>query len=194
MKYRLKGARGVYPDAESQKPERYAMSAPDNTSHEKRRRLIKSAAAAPVVLTLPSGAALAASSAMCDKKSADAFAVSPAPAVTALSDRWMRAQLQAYAFKGKVEGQNAATDYTGFKYNGVNYAVINGSAVPLVQTNQEALLQNQYFYVLVDYKGDQPIGLILDSSSISTQNPIAGASCWNSLTGDTLLENVITLS
>jgi hypothetical protein len=170
------------------------MSAPDNTSHEKRRLLIKSAAAAPVVLTLPSGSALAASSAMCDKKSADTFATSPQPAVTALSDRWMRAQLQAYAFKGKVEGQNAATDYTGFKYSDVNYAVVGGVAVPLVLTNKDTLMSGTYFYVLVDYKGDQSVGLILDSSTIGAQNPIAGASCWNSLTGDTLVENVITLS
>lgn len=170
------------------------MPAPDHSSQEKRRRLIKSAAAAPIVLTLPSGSALAASSAMCDKKSADAFAASPAPAVTAVSDRWMRAQLQQYAFKGKVEGANGAASFTGFKYGGTNYAVVNGVAVPLVQTNQESMLQGQFYYVLVDYKGDQPVGLILDSSSIGVQNPIAGASCWNSLTGETLVENVITLS
>lgn len=171
------------------------MSTSDNTSHEKRRRLIKSAAAAPVVLTLPSGSALAASSAMCDSKSADTFAASPAPAVTTLSDRWMRAQLQAYSFKGKVAGQNGATDYdTGFKYGGVNYVVVDGVAVPLLQTNKETLLPGTYCYVLVDYRGDQPVGLILDSSSIGDQNPIAGASCWNSLTGDTLVGTVITLS
>ncbi|HHW62868.1 MAG TPA: hypothetical protein GX403_02740 [Rhodocyclaceae bacterium] len=173
------------------------MSASDNTSQEKRRRLIKSAAVAPVVLTLPSGSALAASSAMCDQKSADAFDSSPAFAVTTATDRWMRAQLQMYTFKGKVEGQNGTKDYSGFKYNinnNVNYAVIAGVAVPLTQTTQETLLPGQYFYVLVDYRGDQPVGLILDSSSIGAQNPIAGASCWNSLTGDTLVENVITLS
>ena len=173
------------------------MSAPDNTSHEKRRRLIKSAAAAPIVLTLPSGSALAASSAMCERKSADAFADNPASAVTAGSDRWMRAELQMYSFKGKVEGLNGTAEYIGFKYDGVNYAVINGAAKPIVLSNgndAETLLPGQSFYVLVDYKGYQPVGLILDSSSIGAQNPIAGASCWNSLTGDTLVENVITLS
>ena len=173
------------------------MSAPDNTSHEKRRRLIKSAAAAPIVLTLPSGSALAASSAMCDKKSADAFADNPASAVTAGSDRWMRAELQKYSFKGKVEGLNGTAEYPGFKYGDVNYAVINGAAKPIELSNgndAETLQQGQYFYVLVDYKGDHSVGLILGSSTIGAQNPIAGASCWNSLTGGTLVKNVITLS
>ena len=172
------------------------MSAPDNTSHEKRRRLIKSAAAAPVVLTLPSGSALAASSAMCDTKSADAFATSGAPAVTTVSDRWMRAQLQASSFRGKVDGLNGTSNYAGFTLGGVNYAVINGAAKPIVLSNgsSPSEVPGQYFYVLVDYRGDQLVGPILDSSSIGAQNPIAGASCWNSLTGDTLVENVITLS
>lgn len=169
------------------------MSAAQKTSNEKRRRLIKSAAAAPVVFTLPSGAALAASSAMCDVKSGVAFVAEPKPAVTAGADRWMRAELQAYTFKGKIAGVNGATDYPGFKFSDIKYAVVNGSAVALSNVTKETELTGQFYYVLVDYRGDQSPGVILNSASLGDALPIAGASCWNSLTGDTASSNVISI-
>ena len=68
------------------------MPSIDSEQRSRRRRILKAAASAPVVFTLPSGAALAAGSLTCAEKSAN-LAVSgavPVPGVTLAPDIWMR--------------------------------------------------------------------------------------------------------
>lgn len=158
------------------------MSAPDNTSHEKRRRLIKAAAAAPVVFTLPSGAALAAtSSPTCDAKSLTRFNTSSVDAVVSEpGDGWVRGQFQSWTFRIKNQNSNSI----GFNHLGNWYLVSNGSAslvrteVQTNGTNAPKERQGEYHYVLLNYP-DQT-NLILSASQLD-RAPIAGASCWNSL-------------
>ncbi|WP_345794497.1 hypothetical protein AAG895_05330 [Thauera sp. JM12B12] len=159
------------------------MSAPDNTSHEKRRRLIKAAAAAPVVFTLPSGAALAAtSSPTCDAKSLTRFNTSSVDAVVSEpGDGWVRGRFQSWTFRIKSENSSSI----GFKHLGNWYVVSNGSASLVLGevftngSNAPSERLDQYHYVLLNYP-DQT-SLVFNASQADIA-PIAGASCWNSLT------------
>ncbi|WP_068635506.1 hypothetical protein [Thauera butanivorans] len=161
------------------------MSADDKSRNEGRRRLIKSAAAAPVVFTLPSGAALAAASSSCEANSLELFNTERPLAVTASSDKWVRARLQAWKFKAVKVGSNGSENVDGFKYNEVYYKVSDGRAeeVALKPGSKPAVYPRQYYYVLINYPGRT---LILDASATDV-TPMAGASCWNSLMpGDNL--------
>lgn len=83
---------------------------------EQRRRILRAATAAPVVLTLPSGAALANSSLMCDQNSQarfnwekggiNNFNTSP--------DDWMRIKLPEY----DIVINSGDAPVKGFQYNG----------------------------------------------------------------------------
>lgn len=156
------------------------MSAPEKTSNEKRRRLIKSAAAAPVVFTLPSGAALAATSATCDAKSLARFDPGSVQAVVSTAgDGWVRAQFQSWTFR--IKGQSSSS--IGFNYGSQWYVVSNGSASLVLAevhtngANAPRQRAGEYHYVLLNYP-DQD--LVLDASQFNIA-PVAGASCWNSL-------------
>ena len=108
------------------------MSDADKSRVESRRRLIKSAAAAPIVFTLPTGSALAATSLSCQTKGLDRFEPTSTPAVVAsdgsyTSDGWVRARLQSYNFR--VDGDSPSDRSNGFTLNGTNYfKVVGGTA------------------------------------------------------------------
>lgn len=166
------------------------MSVADKSRNEGRRRLIKSAAAAPVVFTLPSGAALAAVSVTCHDKAKDRAL--PAAVVSTPGDGWVRARLQAWTFREK----NGSSDLSGFMLNGSYYRVLNGKAVPVAHvkmngSKQPRIDEGTYYYVLVNYPEGSPV---LDSAD-SSATPMAGASCWNSLNpGDSIPADNIIIS
>lgn len=153
------------------------MSVDDKSRKEARRRLIKSAAAAPVVFTLPTGAALAQSSSTCQASSLERFATENPPAVKVASDNWVRAQFQALKFRVQGESEESG----GFLHNSY-YKVLDGSAQAVVVEEGSVSVNSEVagYFVLVN-AGD-PATIILDSSYASA--PIAGASCWNSVVGD----------
>ena len=175
------------------------MSDFHHSPRETRRRLIKSAAVAPIVFTLPSGAALAAASATCDAKSLTTF-VNSDPRVKAVdiaSDGWVRAAFQRVDFNGKLVQTGAAQAFSGFIYEGRYYGVneLTGVAthVPHV-SGQGAAVPGKSYYVLVSYTSETPIFDSATVTSISGPSPISGGSCWNSLRPNSVgLNNIIVL-
>ncbi|WP_341645746.1 hypothetical protein [Thauera sp. SDU_THAU2] len=148
------------------------MSVDDKSRNEARRRLIKSAAAAPVVFTLPSGAALAATSSSCEANSSGLFGRETPRAVEMGTDKWVRARVQALKFKAVKAAGNGSENVNGFMYGDSYYKVSNGGAeeVTLKFGSQPTLYPNQYYYVLVNYPDRTPI---LDVSAIGA-TPMAG--------------------
>lgn len=139
---------------------------------QRRRALVKAAAAAPVVLTLPSGAALAAVSITCADKTNGAAA----PKVVVGTDTWVRVSTPRLRFKER--GKPAVY---GFAYANNYYTVANGVATPYSPPTGTNITHynNQYHGLLVDYNAPGVYGVYPADSSIG--NPVAGASCWNSV-------------
>ena len=173
------------------------MSSPLRAHTEQRRKLIKAAAGASAVFTLPSGAALANVSATCDQKSLKLYddATTTPTGFSTTTDGWMRVKLQQYSVQAKLPGASAMSTGPGFTYGGKWFRVVSdssgGNKAVLVSQNNTSLISNQYYYGLVHYDSTGKSGrLVLDQSTESV-NPIAGASCWNSLTGASLTSNTI---
>lgn len=169
------------------------MSTSKQNQIEKRRKLIKSAVGAPALFTLPGavGSAMAAASLGCDVKSQATFAdESPVTGFPSAPDKWMRVRCEVWTFR--LESGGAAV--TGFKFNGAYYQVTSGVAqqvaVKLTPSSQAPVqVAGQYVYALVDYQQSAPATIVLDPNK--AVSPIAGASCWNSLTSSNLSSNVI---
>jgi hypothetical protein len=138
---------------------------------QRRRALIKAVGAAPVVLTLPNGAAFAATSLTCADNTRGAAAAS----VVEGTDTWVRVSVQKLKFKlgNKV--------VYGFSYGNNYYTVAGGAATayfPPTGTKITSVTNGRYG-LLVDYNAPGVYGVYPADSSIG--NPIAGASCWNSV-------------
>lgn len=175
------------------------MSSPVQAHTEQRRKLIKAAAGASAVFTLPSGAALANVSATCDQKSLKLYQDAAAKPIsfTGAPDGWMRIKLQKYKMQSKIVGQTGMSWGEGILFDAVYYRVITDTsgvnkAVLALEVNKAESLNGQFYYGLAHYNGPggKP-GLVLDQQLASKSVPIAGASCWNSLTGATLNSNTI---
>lgn len=138
---------------------------------QRRRALIKAVGAAPVVLTLPNGAAFAATSLTC----ADKTKGSAAAGVVEGTDTWVRVSVQKLKFKSD------STVFYGFSYNNNYYKVEGRTATPYVLPNgaKKPSAINGRYGLLVDYNAPGVYGVYPADSSIG--NPIAGASCWNSV-------------
>lgn len=147
---------------------------------QRRRALIKAAAATPAVLTLPSGAALAAASLTCKDKSQTIAQADPPPGARTFNDDWMRYRVPAFSIKqpgGPVKGFEYPAG-TWYKVDGAGKAY----SINLQPGNGNLPTPTGgYYYLLVNYSSGQTF----DSVYVGQQlpNPIAGASCWNSLTG-----------
>lgn len=172
-----------------------SSSEQDRAAH--RRKLIKAAVGAPVVFTLPSGAALAATSLSCAEKGASAengasrarvataedFAVQPMQTFSsAPSDTWVRFKLDKYRFAvpDGGPGQGRAFVY-GFWYNNQWYQVSqDGSTatpvVPFASPAPEQVL-NQSYYGLVAYQN----GSIILATSEEQSVAAITASCMASI-------------
>ena len=149
-----------------------------------RRALVKAVAAAPVVFTLPSGAALATTSLTCADKSKLQAVPAPANIKTNETDKWVRYRVQKKKFK--VAGSGPSSFLFGFELNGTLYygngAQVTGTVTDLTTVN------GQYYYLLLDYDAYKNGSSVIASAypaDNSISNPIAGGSCWASLTGET---------
>lgn len=142
---------------------------------QRRRALIKAAGAAPVVFSLTSGSAVAATSLTCkDKSQSLAQTDKPAGALTD-SDKWMRFKVQAYRIN------QSGGQVTGFTLSNSWYKVDQGVASVVSPNGAPQPISGQFFYLLVDYVSPTQYKIYPASSPVVS--PIAGASCWNSLTG-----------
>ncbi len=165
------------------------MPSIESEQKHRRRRILKAAASAPVVFTLPSGAALAAASLTCAEKSAElaGSGAEPVPGVTTAPDNWMRFSLQGYTIN------QSGGQLQGFTLGGNWYAVNADGTVVAVVPNGNPNANGTTYYALVDYEsyaaGNAQTMYVYLGTPIGS--PIAGASCWNSLTGATLTANVI---
>lgn len=166
------------------------MSSPNPDRTQQRRRLLKTAASVPVVLTLPSGAALAAASGMCVENGLTGF-TSDVQRVAVATDSFVRISLQKYTIKPMT-----GPDVQGFTYNSRWYQVTDGLAsevFPKVNGTGPMVspVEGQFYYALAGYDPSPGGGLtgtpIIDNSLNGTQ-PVAGGSCWTSLTGEALID------
>ncbi len=163
-----------------------------------RRRILRAVAGTPIVLTLPSGAALAAGSLTCDVKSFNAFdpdVVTGFPTDSGDPSSWMRYKLPKLLMlpDGQGGGNGSNGRVPGFALNGTYYKVEDDVAIEFVPNMNGAngpTSTGEFYYGLVDYNAGSPV-LVLDKTTENGINPIAGASCWNSLTGDQLTSNII---
>ncbi|NLF54574.1 MAG: hypothetical protein GX576_09335 [Thauera phenolivorans] len=122
---------------------------------EQRRRILRAAASAPVILTLPSGAALAATSVTCAQKSQELAQNSPPAGVAAAPDNWMRFKVDVYSFTGSV----SATSTSAFlDASATGSADAVASAAPAAQKELYFTLSSQWYRVLADGTAD-PVAL-----------------------------------
>jgi hypothetical protein len=154
-----------------------------------RRKLLRSAAAAPAIFTLPCGAALAATSVTCVAKSESMR--SSAKGLTAGTDNWVRVRIQVQNawFKAGTESpiQYKAINVAGkwyHAYDGVG--VIKAGveiAIPLFSPPGKlpAPIPGTYVYGLVDYSKSGATGYGYFPADGPVAQPVAGASCWNSM-------------
>lgn len=137
---------------------------------QRRRALIKAAGAAPVVFSLANGSTAAAASLTCADKTKGASA----PYVTSGTDGWVRVSVTQLKFK---HGNDV---WFGFLYGSTYYTVSGTTANVFVPPSgtQITPLSSSY-YLLVDYTAPGVYGVYPSDASIG--DPIAGASCWNSV-------------
>ena len=158
---------------------------------QQRRRLLRAAASAPVVFTLPTGAVLAATSLSCADRSEARFLSEGAPGVTTSPDSWMRFQVQALSIKPQGDGPHVS----GFEFNGAYYQPNpDGTVAQITNTNGTPKQIEGNYLLLVDYSTYSSTSsphLYVYPGQTPVSNPIAGASCWSSLTGVLLTTNVI---
>jgi hypothetical protein len=148
------------------------MSSPEQDRAAHRRRLIKAAVGAPVVFTLPSGAALAAASISCvDKPAAtEAFSTQPMQTFSSTpSDTWVRFKLDKYSIPVKTAGKKGGSAWTsvnGFKQGEQWYQVSadGSSAVPVIPGKAPTPVLNESYYGLVEYQ-DGSIMLALNQDN-----------------------------
>lgn len=168
------------------------MPSTDSEQNIKRRRILKAAASAPVIFTLPSGAALAAGSLTCAAKSLERATGETVDGVTVAPDAWMRFSVPGLRLR--FTG-NRVVD--GFRLDGSLYQVVGSDVVLISETPVNEASNGQTYFLLVDYEAySDPIVSPDDPASYvylgtPTANPIAGASCWNSLNSTDLQSNVI---
>ncbi len=161
---------------------------------QRRRGILKAVAGAPVLFTLPTGAAVAAASITCKEKSATLAAdTQPPGALDSASgtDIWVRYRVENVTIQ--TTGSGGTTFPNAFNLGGTWYQVIGNtvSKVPgNINTGQGATSFNpkQYYYLLVDHTKylnsttTSPQLFVYLGSEQLVAAPIAGGSCWNSIT------------
>jgi hypothetical protein len=166
------------------------MSSSKADRARQRRRILQAAVGAPVVLTLPSGAVLAAGSLSCAEKSQERAATElPAGLTTVPGDTWMRYRLQKYT----GAGLNYVVLDTSNWYL-VDEATGAATALSAAPSPLPTAVADTYYYALVNfetYSDTAPEMLKIYPGTSPVSSPIAGESCWNSLMGTALGSNIL---
>lgn len=151
------------------------MSAQQLERMARRRRLLKAAAGVPAAYTLTSGVALAASSSLaCIARGAADPATTPLnpPLLSTAPDSWVRARFQVYRW-----GSNRY-----IQVNNIWYQLNSDGTATAASPNLNAIapVSGEYRYALMDYNTGT-VGIYPEDAVMS--QPVAYASCWNSITG-----------
>ena len=161
---------------------------------QRRRSVLKAVAGAPVIFTLSAGTDVAAASITCKDKSLTLAKNSPPPgASTAATDTWVRYRVQRKQIKITIPNgskqivTNAFTLGNNWYLVDGNGVVNNVTAIRLTNYNPRNLA-NQFYFLLVDHTKylNSTITSPQSFAFLGTDNnvtaPIAGGSCWNSIT------------
>lgn len=164
------------------------MTEPDKKK-QRRRDILKAAAGVPAVFTLPTGAALAATSLTCVAKGIKNL---PTPGgVTTSSDTWIRFRVPAISFNKTASG--TVTSVNGFRLSksggGYNYFEVSGTPIsqvtPASPPNISTVTGVTNYFLLVDSADYSDTATTTNYIYLGTTGtiaqPIAGASCWNSV-------------
>jgi hypothetical protein len=160
------------------------------SEQQKRRRrgILKAAAGAPVIFTLPAGAQVAAGSLTCiDKQN-----VLPIPeGALSTPDTWIRYRVERVT--AQFTNPDATYD-TAFLLDDIWYKVDGNKVSKITGTlqqnssNPSSVSTPQYYFLLVDQS--KYYSTTTDKSSYvylgqAIATPVAGTSCWNSITPGT---------
>jgi len=171
----------------------YQMTHSQSEEQKKQRRrgILKAVAGTPVLFTLPTGAAVAAVSITCKEKSAT-LATPPSVLDSAVgTDIWVRYRVENVTIQ--TTGSEGATFSNAFKLGG-NWYQVNGNTVSPIPGNVPpgqsgtSFDTKKYYYLLVDHTKylNSPVNseqlFVYLGTDNSVNAPVAGGSCWNSIT------------
>lgn len=173
------------------------MSTSDSDKQKQRRRnILKAATAVPAIFTLPTGAALAQTSLTCVDKSKAFAAQTPPMGVTTAADTWVRFSVAKYKIKLKDSSK-----VLGFSLNNQWYSVTGAAnTIANVSLNRDTtytpVLQTGGYFLLVDQSKYQnqpnsPQSFVFLGSENQVTSPVAGNSCWNSVTPNKQISSTV---
>lgn len=173
------------------------MSTSDSDKQKQRRRnILKAATAVPAIFTLPTGAALAQTSLTCVDKSKVLASQNPPMGATTAADTWVRYSVEKY----KIQLNNNSKVY-GFTLNNQWYAVTGeANAITNVTLTRDTtftpLLKTGKYFLLVDQSKYQnqpnsPQSFVFLGSENQVTSPVAGNSCWNSVTPNNQINSTV---
>ncbi len=172
----------------------HQQSEEEEQKKQHRRGILKAVAGVPVIFTLSAGTNVAAASISCKEKNQAAL---PTPGgVSATSDTWIRYKVQKQSItitntnNGNVVQANNAFTLDNIKWYRANVSthVVN-PVNPLRAISNALPVPGQFYYLLVDHSefssGANPENFVYLGTENSASDPVAGGSCWTSLTGIT---------
>lgn len=171
------------------------MSTSDSDKQKQRRRnILKAATAVPAIFTLPTGAALAQTSLTCVDKSKAFAAQTPPMGATTAADTWVRYSVAKYKIKlkGGVEVLGFTLNSQWYSVTGAANAITNVS----LDTISKPVLQTGGYFLLVDQSKYQnqpnsPQSFVFLGSENQVTSPVAGNSCWNSVTPNKQISSTV---
>lgn len=161
---------------------------------QRRRSVLKAVVGAPVIFTLSAGTDVAAASISCKDKSLTLATNSPPSGVsTAATDTWVRYRVQRKQIKITLPDGSKQIVTNAFTL-GINWYLVDDSGgvtnvTAIRRTNYTPIdLANQFYFLLVDHTKylnstiTSPQSFVYLGADNSAAAPIAGSSCWNSIT------------
>lgn len=173
------------------------MSTSDSDKQKQRRRnILKAATAVPAIFTLPTGAALAQTSLTCVDKSKVLAAQNPPMGATTAADTWVRFSVAKY--KIKLQDSSKVFAFTlnsqWYSVTGATNAIANVTLTrdptydPRPQTGGYFLLVDQSKY---QNQPNSPQSFVFLGSENQVTSPVAGNSCWNSVTPSNQINSTV---
>ena len=165
---------------------------------QRRRGILKAIASTPVIFTLPAGAQVAAASLTCKDKSLELATTNPPRGAAANSDTWIRYKVQRKKIRISVPGSPKKKINNTFTINNQWYRVDGGIVENITESYDSDFtpvdVSGKSYYLLVDhsdYPGTGSQSYVYLGTDNQVASPIAGNSCWNSITGIPLNSNVL---
>jgi len=164
-----------------------------------RRGILKAVAGAPLIFTLPTGAVVAATSLTCNEKSNNLPTPAGATTSASTSDTWIRYKVQRKVIRLVTNGSTTSVR-NAFTLGTDWYQVDHTTGMVTKVTNLDSTypavdVQNRFYYLLVDHdkysESASPESFVYLGTA-PVLDPVAGTSCWNSVTpGANLTSNIL---